>query len=27
MGMRLGLVWHPSRTGLPHMEMALLGKQ
>ena len=24
-GMRLGLVWHPSRTGLPHMEMALLG--
>ncbi|MFJ7010018.1 DUF6708 domain-containing protein [Pseudomonas putida] len=26
-GMRLGLVWHPSRTGLPHMEMALLGKQ
>ncbi|MFP3830490.1 hypothetical protein SB762_31470, partial [Pseudomonas sp. SIMBA_021] len=21
-GMRLGLVWHPSRTGLPHMEMA-----
>jgi hypothetical protein len=27
LGMRLGLVWHPSRTGLPHMEMALLGKQ
>jgi len=27
MGMRLGLVWHPSRTGLPHMEMTLLGKQ
>ncbi|MCE0907372.1 hypothetical protein LU676_32115, partial [Pseudomonas alloputida] len=27
MGTRLGLVWHPSRTGLPHMEMALLGKQ
>jgi len=26
-GMRLGLVWHPSLTGLPHMEMALLGKQ
>ena len=26
-GTRLGLVWHPSRTGLPHMEMALLGKQ
>jgi hypothetical protein len=26
-GMRLGLIWHPSRTGLPHMEMALLGKQ
>ncbi|MFF5868264.1 DUF6708 domain-containing protein [Pseudomonas sp. NPDC012596] len=26
-GMRLGLVWHPSRTGLPHMESALLGKQ
>ncbi|MCE1061935.1 hypothetical protein LU646_29345, partial [Pseudomonas alloputida] len=26
-GMRLGLVWPPSRTGLPHMEMALLGKQ
>jgi hypothetical protein len=26
-GMRLGLVWHPSHTGLPHMEMALLGKQ
>jgi hypothetical protein len=26
-GMRLGLVWHPSRTGLPHMEMALVGKQ
>lgn len=25
-GMRLGLVWHPSRTGLPHMEMALVGK-
>ncbi|WP_412764974.1 DUF6708 domain-containing protein [Pseudomonas sp. NGC7] len=27
LGMRLGLVWHPSHTGLPHMEMALLGKQ
>ncbi|WP_012053198.1 DUF6708 domain-containing protein [Pseudomonas putida] len=27
LGTRLGLVWHPSRTGLPHMEMALLGKQ
>ncbi|AYG44967.1 hypothetical protein DV532_11965 [Pseudomonas sp. Leaf58] len=27
LGVRLGLVWHPSRTGLPHMEMALLGKQ
>ena len=26
-GMRFGLIWHPSRTGLPHMEMALLGKQ
>lgn len=26
-GMRLCLVWHPSHTGLPHMEMALLGKQ
>jgi hypothetical protein len=26
-GMRLGLVWHPSRTGLPHMEMAFIGKQ
>ncbi|MFJ4457374.1 DUF6708 domain-containing protein [Pseudomonas sp. NPDC089392] len=26
-GMRLGLVWHPSLTGLPHMEMALVGKQ
>jgi hypothetical protein len=26
-GMRLGLVWHPSLTGLPHMEMAFLGKQ
>ncbi|MBX6692076.1 hypothetical protein I8746_20980 [Pseudomonas sp. USTB-Z] len=26
-GIRLGLIWHPSRTGLPHMEMALLGKQ
>ena len=26
-GMRLGLVWHPSRTGLPHMESTLLGKQ
>ncbi|WP_286919151.1 DUF6708 domain-containing protein [Pseudomonas sp. UBA6753] len=26
-GMRLCLVWHPNRTGLPHMEMALLGKQ
>ncbi|MBF8669166.1 hypothetical protein IR012_06460 [Pseudomonas putida] len=26
-GMRLCLVWHPSRTGLPHMEMALIGKQ
>nr|WP_225780649.1 DUF6708 domain-containing protein [Pseudomonas sp. Marseille-Q3773] len=27
LGMRLGLVWHPSRTGFPHMEIALLGKQ
>ncbi|MFP3407599.1 DUF6708 domain-containing protein [Pseudomonas sp. NFX1] len=26
-GMRLGLIWHPSHTGLPHMEMALIGKQ
>jgi hypothetical protein len=26
-GMRLGLIWHPIHTGLPHMEMALLGKQ
>lgn len=26
-GMRLGLVWHPHFTGLPHMEIALLGKQ
>jgi len=26
-GMRLGLVWHPSLTGLPHMEMAFVGKQ
>ena len=27
LGMRLGLVWHPSRTGLPHMEIAQIGKQ
>ncbi len=27
LGMRLGLVWHPSHTGLPHMEMAFVGKQ
>lgn len=27
MGMRLVLAWHPHLTGLPHMEMALLGKQ
>ncbi|MBC3502376.1 hypothetical protein HU761_13210 [Pseudomonas sp. SWRI59] len=26
-GMRLGLIWHPIHTGLPHMEIALLGKQ
>jgi len=26
-GMRLGLIWHPSRTSLPHIEIALLGKQ
>jgi hypothetical protein len=26
-GIRLVLAWHPSRTGLPHMEMALVGKQ
>ncbi|BDM22358.1 hypothetical protein KMS_R21150 [Pseudomonas sp. LRP2-20] len=26
-GMRLALVWHPSRTGLPHMETAFIGKQ
>ncbi|MGE8307042.1 MAG: DUF6708 domain-containing protein [Pseudomonas kermanshahensis] len=26
-GTRLGLVWHPSHTGLPHMEMAFVGKQ
>jgi hypothetical protein len=26
-GLRLVLAWHPSRTGLPHMEMALVGKQ
>lgn len=25
-GLRLVLAWHPSRTGLPHMEMALIGK-
>ena len=27
LGMRLGLLWHPSHTGLPHLEMALVGKQ
>ncbi|MCO7518021.1 hypothetical protein NJF44_25165 [Pseudomonas guariconensis] len=27
LGVRLGLIWHPSRTGLPHMEVAFLGKQ
>jgi len=27
LGMRLVLIWHPSLTGLPHMEMAMLGKQ
>ncbi|MDD0972957.1 DUF6708 domain-containing protein [Pseudomonas fontis] len=27
LGMRLGLIWHPSQTGLPHLEMALIGKQ
>lgn len=27
MGMRQGLVWHPRFTGLPHMEMAFIGKQ
>ncbi|MBC3499743.1 hypothetical protein HU753_27520 [Pseudomonas sp. SWRI67] len=26
-GVRLGLIWHPSHTGLPHMEMAFVGKQ
>jgi hypothetical protein len=26
-GMRLALVWHPSRTGLPHLETAFIGKQ
>lgn len=26
-GMRLGLIWHPRLTGLPHIEMAMLGKQ
>jgi len=25
-GLRLVLVWHPSRTGLPNMEMAVVGK-
>ena len=24
--LRLGLIWHPSKTGLPHMEMAFIGK-
>ncbi|MDH0650266.1 hypothetical protein N5D48_25945, partial [Pseudomonas sp. GD03858] len=27
LGMRLALVWHPIRTGLPHLEFAFLGKQ
>ncbi|MDD0972911.1 DUF6708 domain-containing protein [Pseudomonas fontis] len=27
MGMRLCLLWHPRFTGLPHIEMAMLGKQ
>ncbi|WDY59980.1 DUF6708 domain-containing protein [Pseudomonas sp. PSKL.D1] len=26
-GMRLGLIWHPSKTGLPHLESAMVGKQ
>lgn len=26
-GLRLVLAWHPRHTGLPHMEMALVGKQ
>jgi hypothetical protein len=26
-GMRLVLIWHPSRTGLPHLETAIIGKQ
>ncbi|MFK0096188.1 DUF6708 domain-containing protein [Pseudomonas sp. NPDC090592] len=26
-GIRLALIWHPSRTDLPHMEIAQIGKQ
>jgi hypothetical protein len=27
LGLRMGLLWHPIRTGLPHLEVAMVGQQ